>query len=129
DWIGRLDQRFAQIRHVGMGAEAWGGGSVQAYRAVLELGLLLLLSVAGWLVGRDGLTPATWLLFALVSYKVLDPLLDAAAYLVELRAMLQGEARLQRLLDTPILREGERTEPPHNFSVAYRHVSFAYDSK
>lgn len=128
-WIGRLDQRFAQIRQVSMGAEAWGGGSVQAYRVVLELGLLLLLLVAGWLAGDEDLTPATWLLFVLVSYKVLDPLLDAAAYLVELRAMLQGEARLQRLLDTPVLREGVRTEPPQNFSVAYKQVSFAYDSK
>jgi len=129
DWIGRLDQRFAHIRQVSMGAEAWGGGSVQVYRAVLELGLLMMLLVAGWLVSGNELTPATWLLFALVSYKVLDPLLDAAAYLVELRAMLQGEARLQGLLDTPVLREGERTEPPRNFSVAYRHVSFAFDSK
>ncbi len=129
EWVDRLDQRFAQIRQVSMGAEAWGGGSVQAYRFVLELGLLLLLLAAGWLTASNDLSPASWLLFVLVSYKVLDPLLDAAAHLVELRAMLQGEARLQHLLDTPVLREGERTDTPRNFSVAYRHVNFAYDSK
>ncbi len=129
EWVDRLDQRFAQIRQISMGAEAWGGGSVQAYRFVLELGLLLLLLTAGWLTTSNDLSPASWLLFVLVSYKVLDPLLDAAAHLVELRAMLQGEARLQRLLDTPVLREGERTDTPRDFSVAYRHVSFAYNNK
>lgn len=129
DWVARLDQQFAQIRQLSMGAEAWGGGSVQLYRLVLELGLLLLLLAAGWLAGSNDLTPATWLLFVLAAYKVLDPLLDAAAYLVELRAMLQGEARLQRLLDIPVPRQGSRTEPPENFSVRYSHVSFAYDSK
>lgn len=127
DWVARLDQQFAQIRQSSMGAEAWGGGSVQVYRLVLELGLILLLLVAGWLAGSNDLTPATWLLFVLAAYKVLDPLLDAAAYLVELRAMLQGEARLQRLLDTQVLSQGDRIDPPENFSVRYSHVSFAYD--
>lgn len=129
DKVSRLDERFAQIRQFSMSAEAWGGGSVQVYRLVLELGLLLLLLAAGWLAGSNDLAPATWLLFVLAAYKILDPLLDAAAYLVELRAMLQGEARLQRLLDTPVLKQGHRSDPPGNFNVVYSHVSFAYDSK
>jgi len=129
DRVYRLDQQFAQIRQSSMGAEAWGGGSVQVYRLVLELGLIWLLLAAGWLAGSNDLTPATWLLFVLAAYKVLDPLLDAAAYLVELRAMLQGEARLQKLLDTPVLSQGDRTDPPGNFSVVYSHVGFAYDRK
>ncbi|MGE8655512.1 MAG: ABC transporter ATP-binding protein [Achromobacter sp.] len=128
-WLQRLDERFAQIRHHSMGAEAWGGGSVQAYRFVLEGGLLLMLAVAGWLVAHATLTPVTWLLFVLVAYKVLDPLLDAAAYLIELRALVQGETRLQQLLDEPVLKEGERNEAPPGLAVAYRDVSFGYGAE
>lgn len=128
-WLQRLDDRFAQIRHHSMGAEAWGGGSVQAYRFVLEAGLLLLLVVAGWLVAHAELTPVTWLLFVLVAYKVLDPLLEAAAYLVELRAMVQGEVRLQQLLDESPLKEGEHTVASSGLAVAFHDVGFGYGAQ
>ncbi|MCW8199002.1 ABC transporter ATP-binding protein [Verminephrobacter aporrectodeae subsp. tuberculatae] len=128
-WLQGLDARFAQIRQHSMGAEAWGGGSVLVYRIVLEGGLLLLLAVAGWLIAHATLTPLTWLLFVLVACKVLDPLLDAAAYLVELRALVQSETRLQQLLDEPVLQEGGRTEAPPGFAVSYRHVGFGYGAQ
>lgn len=128
-WLRRLDRRFARLRRRSMGTEAWGGGSIQAYRLVLECGLPALLVVAGWLGARQGLTPLTWLLFVLVAYRLLDPLLDAAAYLVELRAMVQGEARLQQLLDEPVLDEGRRMEPPAGHAVEYHGVNFGYGAE
>jgi ATP-binding cassette, subfamily B, bacterial IrtB/YbtQ len=128
-WLQKLDDRFAQIRHHSMGVEAWGGGSVQVYRFVLETGLLLMLLVAGWLVARAELTPIVWLLFVLVAYKVLDPLLEAAAYLVELRAMVQGETRLQQLLDESPMKEGEHAAASAGFAVAFRDVSFGYGAQ
>jgi len=129
DWLQRLDRRFAQLRRHSMGAEAWGGGSVQAYRQLLECGLPVLLVVAGALAARQGLAAATWLLFVLAACRLLDPLLDAAAYLVELRAMVQGEARLQQLLDEPKQGEGHRAEPPAGHAVEYRGVSFGYGAE
>jgi sulfate-transporting ATPase/ATP-binding cassette subfamily B protein len=126
EWLRQLDERFTRIRHASMGAEAWGGGSVQIYRLVMEGGLVLLLLGAGWLIGTQGLSSVSWLLFVVAAYKLLDPLLDAAAYLVELRAMVQGEARLQELLDEAPLDEGSVTGAPACFDVEYRGVNFAY---
>lgn len=128
-WLQKLDDRFAQIRHHSMGAEAWGGGSVQAYRLALESGLLVLLAVAGGLLEHATLSPLVWLLFVLTAYKVLDPLMEAAAYLVELRAMVQGEARLQQILDEPVLTEGVRGDTPPGFTVEFHHVGFGYEAK
>lgn len=128
-WLTKLDGYFGQIRRDSMGVEAWGGGSVQAYRLVLEGGGLLLLAVAGDRLDQGALAPVTWLLFVLTAYKVFDPLMDAAAFLVELRAMVQGEARLQHILDEPVLTEGNRKEAPPGFDVAFHHVGFAYGAK
>jgi ATP-binding cassette, subfamily B, bacterial IrtB/YbtQ len=125
-WMARLDAHFARLRVASLGAEAWGGGSVQVYRLLLECGVLSMLAVATLLIDRTLLTPAVWLLFVLTAWKVIDPLLDAAAYLVELRALVQSEGRLHELYATPALEEGARTEPPPHHTIAYRDVGFGY---
>ncbi|MBM2766528.1 ABC transporter ATP-binding protein [Burkholderia anthina] len=126
DWMNRLDDHFARLRVASLGAEAWGGGSVQIYRLLLECGVLSMLAVATALIDRSLLTPAVWLLFVLTAWKVVDPLLDAAAYLVELRALVQSEGRLNELNETPALEEGTRTEAPPHHAIAYREVGFGY---
>ena len=128
-WWERLDRRFEAIRHSSMGVEAWAGGSVQLYRLCLELGLVTLLLGGAWLArGDGGLAPLHWLLFAMVAYKLLDPLLDAAAFLTELRAMAQSEARVQALFDRPLLPESSTPAEPDGFDVAFEGVSFRYDA-
>lgn len=127
-WLERLDQRFEAIRNSSMGVEAWAGGSVQLYRLCLELGLVALLLCGAWLAKGDGLAPPHWLLFAMVAYKLLDPLLDAAALLTELRAMARSEARVQALLDRPPLPESSTPAEPDGFEVGFEGVGFHYDT-
>lgn len=127
-WWERLDRRFEAIRNSSMGVEAWAGGSVQLYRLCLELGLVALLLCGAWLANGDGLAPLHWLLFAMVAYKLLDPLLDAAALLTELRAMARSEARVQALLDRPPLPESSTPAEPDGFEVAFEGVGFRYDT-
>lgn len=127
-WWERLDRRFEAIRHSSMGVEAWAGGSVQLYRLCLELGLVALLLCGTWLAMEDGLAPLHWLLFAMVAYKLLDPLLDAAAFLTEMRAMARSEARVQALLDRSPLPESSAPAEPDGFELAFEGVSFRYDA-
>ncbi|MBK1674266.1 multidrug ABC transporter ATP-binding protein [Ectothiorhodospira shaposhnikovii] len=127
-WWERLDRRFEAIRHSSMGVEAWAGGSVQLYRLCLELGLVALLLCGAWLAKSDGLAPLHWLLFAMVAYKLLDPLLDAAAFLTEMRAMARSEARVQALFDRPPLPESSAPTEPDGFELAFEGVSFRYDT-
>ncbi|AUH50845.1 ABC transporter ATP-binding protein [Chromobacterium sp. ATCC 53434] len=125
-WLSGLDDRFDRLRRQSMGAEAWGGGSIQAYRLALEAGLLLLIAAAADLLQGGELTAPVWLLFVLLAYKMLDPLLDAAAFWVELKLMVQSEARLQAMLDEPEQAEGAPDAEPVGCRLAFEHVAFGY---
>lgn len=127
-WREQLDRRFEALRHGSMGVEAWAGGPVQIYRLCLELGLVALLLCGAWLAHGGGLAPLHWLLFAMVACKLLDPLLDAAAFLTELRAMARSEARVQALLDRPPLPESSTPAEPDGFELAFEGVGFRYDA-
>lgn len=125
-WLERLDRCFVSIRKASLGVEAWGGGSIQLYRLCLEGGLVTLLLTAAWLADRGDLQPLTWMLFGLVAGKLLEPLLEASAFLTELRSMSLAERRIQAVLEEPVLPEGLGILPSAG-DIAFHNVSFRYD--
>jgi len=125
-WLARLDRRFAEINRASLGVEAWGGGSIQLYRMCLEAGLVVLLLTAAGLAGAGQLSPLAWLLFGLVAFKLLEPLLEAAAFLTELRSMTLGVGRVVALLAEPPLPEGSAVLAGAN-AVAFDRVGFRYE--
>lgn len=126
-WVGRLDARFARLRSVSLGVEAWGAGPIQAYRYTVELSLVLLLLAAAWLAGHDAPTQRHWLLFVLVAYKLIDPLHDIAAHLSELRFMALSEARLEALLAEAPMPQGEAVLAPGNHALRFDGVGLRYE--
>lgn len=128
-WLDRLDRRFSAIRRISLDVEAWGGGSIQLYRLSLEGGVVTMLLTAGWLAERGALAPSVWLLFALTAYALLDPLLNAAAFLTELRSMALAEGRINGLLAQPVPSSGSVEAPPVSADVAFHAVGFRYDGE
>jgi sulfate-transporting ATPase/ATP-binding cassette subfamily B protein len=124
--LARLEQRFAAIHRVSLGVEAWGGGSIQLYRMCLEAGLVILLLTAAWLAEAGQLSPLAWLLFGLVAFKLLEPLLEAAAFLTELRSMTLGAGRVAALLAQAPLPEGSAILSGAA-GVAFDRVGFRYE--
>lgn len=127
-WLNRLDQRFRAIRRASLGVEAWGGGAVQFYRLCLEGGLITLPLAAAWLAERGSLSPLVWMLFGLTGSKILDPLLEASAFLTELRAMSLGEGRIHALLEEPPLPEGAACLPSSG-AVEFHRVDFRHEDE
>ncbi|WP_342321765.1 ABC transporter ATP-binding protein [Kosakonia sp. BYX6] len=125
----RLDETFADIRRASMGMEAWGGGGVLLFRLLAESGLVVMFITAAALWQQDALPPATWLLFVLVGYKVISPLLDAAAWFTLLRVMRQSAAKLDALMAEPTQPEEGNGSTTQGNSVRFEKVSFAYDSQ
>lgn len=124
--LARLEETFASIRRGSLGIEAWGGGGVQLLRLMIEMGLVSLLLMAAWLFVEQSLDVATWLLFVLVSYKIIDALLEVAAYLTQLRMMSQSSARLSALMAEPILAETTEVAVPEDSALRFEQVSFGY---
>lgn len=125
----RLDETFGEIRRASMGMEAWGGGGVLLFRLLAEGGLVVMFITAA-LMWRDGqLNPATWLLFVLVGYKVINPLIEAAAWFTLLRVMRQSAARLDALMAEPTQAEEGEGVVPENDDIRFDNVSFGYDDR
>ena len=125
-WQARLDAQFSQIERDSLGVEVWGGSAIQLYRLGVDASLVVLLIAAGWLANAGQLSVLTWLLFALVAPRVLDPLLDVAAYLSELRGLAQAQARLQALLDIPVMDEPLKSAVLSGPGVRFFDVSLRY---
>lgn len=125
----RLDETFGDIRRASMGMEMWGGGGVLLFRLLTEGGLVVMFITAALLWQQGTLDPATWLLFVLVGYKVINPLLDAAMWFTLLRVMRQSAAKLEELLHQPTqAEEGDGSIPSDN-TLRFAHVSFGYDKE
>ncbi|MGY2374462.1 ABC transporter ATP-binding protein [Pseudomonas sp. SDO524_S393] len=125
-WRGRLDQQFSEIERHSLGVEVWGGSAIQLYRLCVDLSLVLLLLTASALADMGQLPLMTWLLFALVTPRLLDPLLDVAAYLSELRGLAQAQSRLQALLEIEPVEEPARTQSMEGHVVRFREVGLRY---
>ncbi|MFC6338655.1 ATP-binding cassette domain-containing protein [Pseudomonas sp. CCM 7891] len=125
-WRGRLDQQFSEIERHSLGVEVWGGSAIQLYRLCVDISLVLLLLTAGLLANAGQLPVLTWMLFALVAPRLLDPLLDVAAYLSELRGLAQAQGRLQLLLDMPTVEEPLQPVTVQGHDVRFCDVSLRY---
>ncbi|MCU5775498.1 ABC transporter ATP-binding protein/permease [Erwiniaceae bacterium BAC15a-03b] len=125
----QIERNFAAIRQASMGIEAWGGGGVQLFRLCAELGLVALFICASALALDNALDPFTWLLFILVAFKVIDPLLDAAAWFTLMSVMRQSAQRLNALMAEPEQAEQSDIPLPPGNEIAFNHVSFAYEQQ
>ncbi|NIF22444.1 ABC transporter ATP-binding protein [Candidatus Pantoea multigeneris] len=127
--LDQLDTQFRAIHRASMGIEALGGAGVLAFRLLTECGVVVLFLLASHFFQLGSLSFITWLLFVLVAFKVLDPLLEIATYFTLLRVMRQSAKKITALLERPCMPELASTEPPSRNDIDFRHVSFAYDDQ
>ncbi|MFS2225868.1 ABC transporter ATP-binding protein [Pantoea sp. B65] len=123
----KIERNFADIKQASMGIEAWGGGGVQLFRLCAELGLVTLFICAAMLAQQHALDPFSWLLFVLVAVKVIDPLLDAAAWFTLMSVMRQSSQRLNALMAEPVQAEQSDIRLPERNDIAFSGVSFAWE--
>lgn len=125
-WRIRLYQQFRAIERHSLGVEVWAGSAIQLYRICIDMSLALMLIAAAWLSATSQLSALTWILFVLVANRLLDPLLDAAAYLSELRGLAQAQTRLQELMQLPEVQEPVEPARLHGHEIVFRNVGLRY---
>ena len=133
-WLKRLYLQFDHITRTSIGVEIWGAGPVVLYRLLTELGLVAFLTLAA--VQIAGMTPAqdqtellSLLLFILLAYRMLGPLLEMAEHLAVLRFTVQSEHKLQELYQRAPLSEPGSAEIPRNNDLIVQDLSFGYDNE
>lgn len=125
-WLSRLNRNFDDIKHLSLGLEAWGAGPVLIYRLLVELGLVFFLIVCSQLVTTDH-TILKSLLFLLLAYKLLGPLLEVAEHLTVLRFAVQSEKKTQALFAGELLAEPDQCVKLSSYDITFDNVCFAYD--
>lgn len=71
----------------------------------------------------------SWLLFILVAYKIVDALLEVAAYLTQLRVMDLAVSRLDALMAEPVMAEETAVAVPDDLTLIFNRVSFRYQGE
>lgn len=133
-WLARVTPQFLQIKQSSLQVEAWGALPVLSYRLMVELGLVLLLLCFAFgnssLTGNAGtasqLSDLTWLLFALLAMKLLNPLLEAAEHLTVLRYIGQTEQHINQFMHADLLPEPAIPQLPLHDQLEFCQVSFSY---
>lgn len=129
-WLTRLQACFSQLKEKSIGVEAWGAGPVVGYRFVLEtsvMALLIVMSIRAQANNALALDTAEWVLFLLLAFKIIAPLLEAAEHLTLLRFALQSENKLEQLFNQPLMPEPPYPARPEGFDISFNNVSFAYE--
>lgn len=109
-----------------------GAGPVVSYRFMLEASVIVLLYVIVERTSSVTVTPPemfTWILFLLLAYKLLGPLLEVSEQLTVLRLATQSEKKLETIFNSSLLFEPEQAQVPDCFDICFDKVSFAYEQQ
>ncbi|EBI6201054.1 ABC transporter ATP-binding protein [Salmonella enterica subsp. enterica serovar Javiana] len=130
DWmLNRLEKLFEQIRKGSIGIELSGGVGVLLFRLMAEMGMVTLLLCGAWLFTGQSLDVVTWLLFILVSWKIIEALLEAGAFITQLTVMRQSANRLEALMNQPVMAEDTGVAIPEDLTIGFCDVGFRYQNE
>lgn len=132
-WLGKLYRQFDELIHLSIKVEQWGAGPIVLYRLMIEFGLVLFLLVSANAMESSSLSPLTLLLFMLLAYRVISPLLELGEHLSVLRYAVQSEHKLNTLHEETLLPE-PNPEPAtvqavaiNEYTIRFDGVEFGYD--
>lgn len=131
-WLAKLRQRFDDLKAASVGVEAWGAGPVVSYRLILEASVVVMLMV---MIGRTNAAMAsspemfTGILFLLLTYKLLIPLLEISEQLSLLRLATQSEEKIEEIFNLSLLFEPKKAQVPERFDICFDRVNFSYEQE
>ncbi|MBB5320963.1 ABC transporter ATP-binding protein [Marinobacter oulmenensis] len=100
-----------------------------AFGFVLELGyLLILVAGAGWL-GNDAIGTADLVTFLVLALPVYRQLFEVGLSTLLLRFASRAMARIEELLEQPVMPEPSSPAVPVDQSIEFEQVSFGYDDQ
>jgi sulfate-transporting ATPase/ATP-binding cassette subfamily B protein len=131
-WVVSLGKRFEDLKALSIGVEAWGAGPVLSYRLILEASVIVLFLVIANASNNSLVSSADTLssiLFLLLAYKLLGPLLEVSENLTVLRFAIESENKLNALFTMVLFSEPEQPCNPERFDIQFDKVSFSYEQQ
>ncbi|MGL5108672.1 MAG: ABC transporter ATP-binding protein [Vibrio ordalii] len=122
-----LCQQIEKQKDQGLGLEWLGGSGVLLATLILELGLVINLVLAAWLVDLDWLNRSQFLVAVVVTVVSIRPLARMTVYAALLRYMLKAASRLHQLSQLP--QQTSQGVEPSTFDLSLKDIHLCLDDQ
>lgn len=124
----RLEKSFRILKRDSIRLEGGAGPTMILASFVLNAGLSLIMLFGFSLLLEGETTVPVYIMFLILGTRIYEPLLQALMFLGELNYMRLGVDRVNALINTPPLPDGDDSAPVEDFDIEFRNVSFRYNN-
>ncbi|MGD9823142.1 ABC transporter ATP-binding protein [Desulfobacter sp.] len=122
----RLDRIMRKLCNDSIKLEAAASAPIQVYMTILDLGFVSLLVLGVHFLLQGEISIPIFLMFLVIGYKFFEPLISFGAFISEIRYMNIAASRITDVMDTPPLKEPDKSQHPKTFDIEFNNVSFGY---
>jgi len=124
----RLEAAMGESRAASMAIEAKPAPLLVAFGFLLEISYMAVVLVGAWILSQGGLTRESLLIFLIIALPTYRQLFDVGVSLVLLRFADRSLARIESIINEPLMIEPAQPKKPEDHDIVFDNVSFRYES-
>lgn len=125
--FGALRDNFAKLRDDSKRQEKAGGAVSMYGRAILFLGISIVMGVGGWLLAKGEITPFFYIMCLLAALQVYEPILQMFVFIISMARTNQCVNKLIDLKEEAPLPVQSPARTTAGSEISFRDVHFSYD--
>lgn len=122
-----LRDNFAKLRDDSKRQEKAGGAVSMYGRAILFLGISIVMGVGGWLLAKGEITPFFYIMCLLAALQVYEPILQMFVFIISMARTNQCVKKLIDLKEEAPLPVQSPARTTADSEISFRDVHFSYD--
>ncbi len=124
-----LKNSFAKMRDDSKRQEKAGGAVSMYGRAILFLGISIVMGVGAYLLSVGGISPFLYIMCLLAALQVYEPIMQLFVFVISMARINQCVAKLAKLKEEKELAVREPSKTTDRSDISFRDVHFSYDGK
>jgi len=124
-----LKNSFAKMRDDSKRQEKAGGAVSMYGRAILFLGISIVMGVGAYLLSVGGISPVLYIMCLLAALQVYEPIMQLFVFVISMARINQCVAKLAKLKEEKELAVREPSKTTDRSDISFRDVHFSYDGK
>ncbi|MBR1863809.1 MAG: ABC transporter ATP-binding protein, partial [Ruminococcus sp.] len=124
-----LKNSFAKLRDDSKRQEKAGGAVSMYGRAILFLGISIVMGVGAQLLSVGGISPFFYIMCLLAALQVYEPIMQLFVFVISMARINQCVDKLSALKEEKALDVTEPAQTTEHSDISFRNVHFAYDGK
>ncbi|MBP3234654.1 MAG: ABC transporter ATP-binding protein [Eubacterium sp.] len=122
-----LKDSFARMRDDSKSQEKAGGAVSMYGRAVLFMGISIVMGVGAHLISQGDITPFFYIMCLLAALQVYEPIMQLFVFVISMARINQCVDKLSRLKEEKALKVNEPARTTEHSDISFKNVHFAYN--